>query len=106
MSNYRNKKLTQSAKHESCVSCGNPECSWCHSNEYKHGKSRGMKAGDIFGFYGCTKCHDWYDGRSIIEPPSFRDSWWYDSDNMPPKKQWFREMWERSILIASTKGYL
>ena len=98
MSNYRNRKLTQSAKHESCVSCGNPECCWCHSNEYLHGKARGQKAHDIYGFYGCLRCHDWYDGRSNIDPPS--------ANRFENKSKWFREMWEHSILIAAEKGYI
>jgi hypothetical protein len=96
--NWRSKKLTQSAKHESCVSCGAPECCWCHSNEYLHGKGRGLKADDLFGFYGCMKCHDWYDGRSNIAPPS--------AHNFDNKFTWFREMWERSMIRACEKGYL
>lgn len=103
---YRNKKLVESAKHETCVSCGNPNACWAHSNRTLHGKGKGIKAHDIFGAYLCLACHDWYDGRSNIEPPSFKNAYWYDSDNMPPKKQWFREMWERSMIIACEKGYL
>lgn len=106
MSKYREKKLTESARHESCVSCGNPNSCWCHSNEYYHGKAKGTKAHDLFGFYGCTQCHDFYDGRSNIEPPSFQNRYWLDSDSMPPKKQWFREMWERSLITACEKGYI
>ena len=98
MSNYRNKKLTQSAKHESCVSCSNTECCWCHSDEYYHGQGKGIKAHDLFGFYGCMNCHDWYDGRTTIAPPSY--------DMYLRKKDWFRDMWERSIIIACQKGYL
>lgn len=95
---YRNKKLTDSARHESCVSCGNPECCWCHSNQYLHGKGRSQKAHDVFGFYGCQKCHDWYDGRSNIAPPS--------AASHKDKFAWFREMWEHSMVIAAEKGYL
>lgn len=101
--NWRSKKLTQSAKHESCVSCGAPECCWCHSNEYLHGKGRGLKADDLFGFYGCMKCHDWYDGRSNIAPPSAKP--YMDGPNVS-KFQWFRDMWERSMIRACEKGYL
>jgi hypothetical protein len=98
MANYRNKKLTQSAKHESCVSCGNLECCWCHSNEIQHGKGKGLKSNDLFGFYGCLHCHNWYDGRSDIAPPS--------STRFDDKKSWFRKMWEYSMVIATEKGYL
>lgn len=104
--NYRNKKLTESAKHEACVSCGNPNACWCHSNESAHGKGKSIKASDIFGFIGCMSCHDWYDGRLNVEPPSFKNAYWHDDSLITPKKQWFRVMWERSIKIACEKGYL
>lgn len=101
---YRNKKLIESAKHEECVSCGKPNSVWCHSDEYAHGQARGMKAHDLFGFYGCNMCHDFYDGRSNIEPPSFSSPYWHDAEE--PKKQWFRVMWERSMKIICEKGYI
>lgn len=94
---YRNKKLTQSARNESCVSCGNPECCWCHSDEMYHGQGKGIKAHDLFGFYGCKQCHDWYDGRSKGHPPSYQHE---------SKKEWFREQWEKSMIIACERGYL
>jgi len=34
---------------------------WCHSNEGRHGKGRGIKAHDPFGAWGCRACHQWYD---------------------------------------------
>lgn len=34
---------------------------WCHSNEARHGKGRGIKSHDVFGAWGCRACHDWYD---------------------------------------------
>lgn len=95
---YRNKKLTDSARNEQCVSCGAPNSVWCHSNEHLHGKGRSIKAHDIFGFYGCQACHDWFDGRSNIAPPS--------AARFATKGLWFREMWEHSMLIAAEKGYL
>lgn len=95
---YRNKKLRESAKHESCVSCGAPDTCWCHSDEYYHGQAKGIKAHDIFGFYGCMRCHDWYDGRSNIAPPS--------ASSYENKFKWFREMWERSMIVVCDKGYL
>lgn len=96
---YRNKKLTDSARNHSCVSCMAPNAVWCHSNEYYHGKGRGLKAHDLFGFYGCQACHDWYDGRSSIAPPSA-------STYSGNKFAWFREMWERSMITATEKGYI
>lgn len=96
MSNYRNKKLKQSAKHESCVSCGADDGTivWAHSNSQKHGKGMGIKAHDLFGCYLCHKCHLIYD----IGHPSG-----YQTDK---KLDWFLEMWERSMIIACEKGYL
>ena len=95
---YRNKRLTESAKHEECVSCGNPQCCWCHSNSYIHGKGRSQKAHDLFGFYGCQLCHDWFDGKSNIIPPSF--------EGFIDKEEWFASMWQRSMIVACEKGYI
>lgn len=95
---YRNAKLRESAKHESCVSCGAPDCCWCHSDEYYHGQGKGIKAHDLFGFFGCMNCHDWYDGRSRVAPPS--------ASQYETKFAWFREMWERSMITACEKGYI
>jgi hypothetical protein len=96
---YRNKKLTQSARDEACVSCGNPNSCWAHSNLLQHGKGRGQKAHDIFGAYLCLNCHDWFDGRSKIEPPSYR----FQSES---KSTWFMRMNELSLIIVCERGYL
>jgi len=68
---YRNKKLLASAKGKDCqlripgVCNGNPETVvWCHLNGQEYGKGMGHKSHDIFGFYGCSSCHDLYDGRA------------------------------------------
>ncbi len=95
--NYRNKKLTESAKHESCVSCGNPNACWAHSNLLEHGKGKGIKAHDLFGAYLCLACHDWFDGRSNATPPSA---------TLKNRYAWFKEMNEKSLIIACEKGYL
>jgi hypothetical protein len=66
----RSKKITQSAKGEECTMnspvCNyNPETTvWCHSNYYEDDKGKGLKAHDIFGFYGCYACHDWFDNST------------------------------------------
>jgi hypothetical protein len=92
---YRNKKLTQSAKYESCVSCGANDGTivWAHSNESFHGKGTGTKAHDLFGAFFCFKCHSSYD-ENLAE---------YDGIQRP---LWFRKMWEKSMIIACNKGYL
>ena len=99
--NYRNKKLTQSAKNESCVSCGTDDGTivWAHSNRQKHGKGMGIKAHDLFGAYLCSRCHKDYD-----ELPEHR----FIELNIDGfnKTDWFIYVWERSMLIACTKSYL
>ena len=103
---YRNKKLLESAKHEPCVSCGNPNSCWAHSNLYRHGKGRGQKAHDLFGAYLCLHCHDWFDGRNKSAPPSFTSAYWGDISEDAKVRDWFRAMNERSLIIACEKGYL
>lgn len=105
--NWRSKKLTQSAKHESCVSCGADDGTivWAHSNEQKHGKGMGIKAHDLFGAFLCHRCHEKYDRKldELLNRP------WEDRRHyLGPQNyhEWFREMWERSMIRACNKGYL
>ena len=96
--NYRNKKLTQSAKNESCVSCGTDDGTivWAHSNKYRHGKGRGMKAHDLFGAYLCHKCHTVFDEGKMPEHTFYCES----------LEDWFLCMWERSMIIACENQYI
>lgn len=98
--NYRNKKLTQSAKHESCVSCGadNGTIVWAHSNSQRHGKGMGIKAHDLFGAYLCHNCHYAYDALS--------DDQFMRMITDMPKLAWFLDNWEKSMIIACQKGYI
>ena len=91
--NYRNKKLTQSAKHERCVSCGADDGTivWAHSNMQRHGKGMGIKAHDLFGAYLCSQCHFKYDNGA-----------WSRQD----AEVWFNQWWQESMIIACNKGYL
>lgn len=93
MSNWQNKKLRESAKHESCVACGADDGTivWAHSNSQKHGKGMGIKAHDLFGAYLCHTCHTKFDNGA-----------WNKSD----AEIWFKKWWERSMIIACEKGYL
>ena len=93
--NWRSKKLTQSARNESCVSCGSDDGTivWAHSNEQLHGKGMGIKSHDLFGAYLCHKCHERYDHIKGFEYKGAR-------------LDWFREQWEKSMIIACKKGYL
>ena len=88
---YRNEKLKKSARDAPCVSCGidNGTTVWAHSNELKHGKGTGIKAHDIFGAYLCYKCHSDFDQSRILD-----------------RKEWFRIMWEKSLIYACNNGKL
>lgn len=94
---YRNKKLRDSAKYESCVSCGADDSTivWAHSNSSRHGKGMGIKAHDLFGAYLCHRCHADYD--SGFYPEEYLEV---------GVNGWFKEMWEKSMIRACEKGYL
>jgi hypothetical protein len=107
LSNYRNKKLTQSAKHEACVNCGADDGTivWAHSNNSRHGKGMGIKAHDLFGAYLCHQCHADYDSAPnawFWDGTSTRD----DAEVDSAKDRWFIDKWEKSMIIACKKGYL
>lgn len=63
----RSKKITMSAKNESCTLRIPSVCN--HNPEtvvFAHlggNKGTGTKNHDIFGIYACSRCHDWMDGR-------------------------------------------
>jgi hypothetical protein len=64
---YRNPKILAAAQGKHCT-MRSPMCNgdpntvcWCHSNFSEHGKGVGLKAHDIFGFFGCSGCHRWFD---------------------------------------------
>ena len=67
---HRCQKLRDAARDRDCTMnspmCnGNPATTtWCHSDHQEHGKGVGLKAHDIFGFFGCSGCHEWYDTES------------------------------------------
>lgn len=95
------KKLRDSARDRDCT-MQSPWCNhdprttiWCHSNHDEHGKGMGCKAHDIFGFYGCSACHEYYDTTSRQKG--------YSNDT---RREWFRRAHERSLLIIVTEGIL
>lgn len=80
--NYRNQAILDAANGEECT-MGSPMCngdsrtvSACHSDEQVHGKGRGIKAHDIFIFFGCSDCHRWY-GSSEIPRSEKREAFHY-----------------------------
>lgn len=80
--NYRNKQFLDAAEGEACT-MNSPWCNAdtskvvaCHSDEQVHGKGRGIKAHDIFIFFGCSGCHAWY-GSSDIPRSEKREAFHY-----------------------------
>jgi hypothetical protein len=105
---YRNKKLRESAQGKDCqlripgVCNGNPETVvWCHLNGQEYGKGMGHKAHDLFGFYGCSACHDVYDGRARIPIPIDHREW---TEGWRGVKAEGKAAMLRSLLIACDEG--
>ncbi|MDE3023568.1 MAG: hypothetical protein KGI54_17245 [Pseudomonadota bacterium] len=90
--NYRNKKILQSARDETCIVCGSRYgVVWAHSNELTHGKGRGIKAHDLLGLYLCFDHHQWYDSGDAP-----RDK----------KREFFREHYPACMVRLCEKGIL
>lgn len=91
---YRNNKLRDSARNEACVACGadNGTTVWCHADSQKYGKGYGLKSHDLFGFFGCDRCHDFYGSSKGMERQE--------------RDEWFIEQFIKSMIIACEKGYL
>ena len=99
---YRAQKIRNSARDKACT-MQSPRCNgnpatvvWCHSNKSEHGKGMGLKAHDIFGFYGCSGCHHWYDiesrqDRSVTELE---------------RNTYYQRAADRSLLIIVQEGIL
>ena len=88
---HRSKRLRDSANGAPCAMLG-PNCTgisaaWRHSNHGQHGKGTGIKAHDLFGFYGCQPCEDWYCTT--------------ERENRLPA---FLLAWQRSMLWACENG--
>jgi hypothetical protein len=103
---YRNKKLKDSAQGKDCqlripgVCNYNPETVvWCHMRGLEYGKGMGHKPHDLFGFYGCSACHDVYDGRAKGDRYDLAPDW------LGPEEEAKRAM-IRSLIIACSEGVL
>ena len=66
-------KITESARGRECQIRIPGRCNGdpatvvlCHANGSAAGKGIGMKSPDMLGAYGCSACHDCYDGRSSV----------------------------------------
>jgi len=98
--NYRNKKITLSARGEDCQfqleGCSNDTETvvWVHSDYLEDGKGRGLKSHDIFGLYGCYHCHMCY---SRVIPSDYSD------DEL---RDLFHRGMKRSIIIVLNKGII
>jgi len=98
---YRNTKILASAEGKNCT-MRSPMCNgdpntvvWCHSNFSEHGKGVGLKAHDIFGFFGCSGCHQWFDIDSRR-----------NADDAPMRRLAFYRANAESLLILVQEGVL
>ncbi len=89
----RSKKITDAARGQECTFNG-PTCNYdsstvvfCHSNLSEDGKGMRQKADDIFGFFGCSACHDAYDGRGMFSK-MWKDECGRDVFHSAMKKTW------------------
>jgi hypothetical protein len=105
----RSKKITQSAKGEECAMNG-PICNyipetvvWCHSNYGEDGKGKGVKSHDIYGFYGCSHCHAYYDGRDV---PEKAPGYYPGVNSKQEREYWFYRAMKRSWLRLIEKGII
>lgn len=80
---YRNKKLLNAARGESCTICApwcNHDCDttvFCHFNEAFAGKGVSRKAHDYAGVFGCSACHDRMDRRIQPDEDYRNDEYFY-----------------------------
>lgn len=70
---YRNKDILKAAEGENCTVCNRNDGTtvFCHLNDGWAGKGMGQKADDCAGFFGCSLCHDTYDGRIQMHPEGY-----------------------------------
>jgi len=96
-SHIRSRKLLDSARGESCVACGAQDMTVvaAHSNDYRDGKSFGMKAEDIYIAHLCLRCHQWYDGEYARSGTRRAEAQsWFD---VMMKRTWHR-LFDRGVL--------
>ena len=74
---YRSRKLLDSARDESCASCGSEDGTIvaAHSNQQRDGKGMGTKAADYRIAYLCGKCHFEIDQGSKLTKEERREIW-------------------------------
>lgn len=99
---YRSKKLTESARGQSCTNCEADDGTvvWAHSNQQAHGKGKSLKAHDIFGAYLCMRCHSWLDCGIGKDPTGVYD------DNRDDKREMWRRAHDRTLLRLVETGVL
>lgn len=62
----RSKRILNAASGQQCTmmspmcTCDTATVAFRHSNYGEDGKGRGIKSEDIYGFFGCQACEDWY----------------------------------------------
>lgn len=96
--NYRNKKLLDLARGQSCVACGATDETIvsAHSNLPEHGKGMGLKADDSMVAWLCYRCHTELDQGRDMTRAEKRDF------TLTAICRTYREMWKQG-LIGVTK---
>ncbi len=73
---------------------------WCHSDEQRHGKGKGIKAADPFGAICCSACHHWMHTDRIASRSEkqavFRDA--FESTLL--------FLWSRGLIAVAKRGHL
>lgn len=94
----RSNAIRKAANGEDCTVCGRNDKTTvlCHLNESWSGKGVSLKADDIAGFFGCSNCHDIYDGRITY------DGTVSDTELLRAMYRTWRRLWELGVI--SIKG--
>jgi len=98
--NFRSKKLTDSARDQSCTNCYTEDRTIvaAHSNWPEHGKGGSMKASDEFTADLCHKCHAWLDQGTGLDPTGTYDE--------TEKKEMWRKAFDRTLHRRVLTGIL
>lgn len=91
---YRNRRLLDLARGESCTNCGAEDETIvaAHSNLPEHGKAVSLKSHDCYVAFICHRCHAWLDQGHGMDPTDTYNGTRHD------KKIMFRRCMDRTML--------
>lgn len=106
MANYENESLRLALRKLPCQNCGNDDGTIvaAHSNQYEHGKGKGLKAHDCFVAALCHRCHLWLDNQGGFgkDPAGVFDNTRADKITMFNKamhKTWL-VLWQAGVILV------